>query len=617
MSDESGFSQDPSSSEQTRDEPPDGRQRGHVGWSRRRTSIVLAAVLAVVVVVGAGAYAAANWLFGSSVNPAERLPDSVAMYMELNLDPSLDQTPKLLQLANRLELLDEDTDTETLLADLMAELDGDLGGVDVDGDVASWLGSRGASAMWAGSSGEPYLVLALASTDDAAAEAGLSRVRDAADVDFGFTVDDGLALLLIGEGNPDLRMPQLMAEAAESPLASSAEFVDALDRLVGDQLVIGWFDDGRMEDVLSGVLRPEEIEQARAGSLFPAGESMAFGLRAVDDGLELRYATDQAGELATIPHWQDAFGQLPAAQLAGMVRLPENLGEFVEPMLEAVEQFASDASPISPFGGWDYDLALTDDEFNEYEDLSERARNGELDTTSAEADRLLELENRWWFHGLRRDYDDWVTAGGESVEQWNLENALTEDEFALLEDLDARFSSGLDESEEQLLTELNGRLLRHGVVTDYETADTVDLSEVITEAAELLAGSTLSLALGDVEADVPAVDFTLDLVDGDGAELLSLAEGLEVPVPDEIVVDGSRLELESLPAAAESIADDERFETVFADAPAEALLAVYVDLAALVDASNDESLPEALDVFGWVQGIEDGNHVGVMRLLLK
>ena len=112
---------------------------------KRRLPIFIGAAVLALVVLGGAAFAVARLWTSPSVNPAERLPNDVVFYLDVNLDPGRDQTSRLLEVLDKFEALDDATDIEGMLSDLLDQLD--LDGVDPD-DLSGWLGTRAAAAVW-------------------------------------------------------------------------------------------------------------------------------------------------------------------------------------------------------------------------------------------------------------------------------------------------------------------------------------------------------------------------------------------------------------------------------------------------------------------------------------
>ncbi|KPC73174.1 hypothetical protein ADL26_13790, partial [Thermoactinomyces vulgaris] len=133
------------------------------------------------------------------------------------LDPSFDQTPKLLDHLQKFEDLEDYDDTDAIVEDFIDE--SGVEGVDAAEDVTSWLGLRHGLATWE-YDGETYAVLSLASTDANAAEEGMAQIRAASGGDessFDYTVEDDHVLIVIGETGADKALAAAESEAADQP----------------------------------------------------------------------------------------------------------------------------------------------------------------------------------------------------------------------------------------------------------------------------------------------------------------------------------------------------------------------------------------------------------------
>lgn len=625
--------------------PPDQAdapyQANPVASSSRRLGWLIGIVVVVLAVLGGGALAVAKWWPAASVNPAERLPESVGSYFEVNLDPSFDQTPKLVSLINKFDLDETFEGIEDVITELLDQLD--LDDVDVSEDLESWIGTRFALSEWYGDD-IPYYVLALASTDDEAAEAGLAKLLDASDVEFGYVVDDELAVVvidLLGEGDAQERADEVAAEGREAPLASSSEFVEALEWLDGDQLVIGWGNivaqdvsmDAFMQDELLGLgpftdMMFEAYEDMYSGINEMWGDAMIMGIRASDEGLDLTYKAFGGTTGPGNANWIEQLGDSPDSQVAALVTLPDNLEDLFGPF---VDMFAGGfaGQPIDGLdefnrGLWEYDLAMTEDELAEYDDLYGRWDADHLAEGDPEFDRLVELEDQFWLFGLQSDYDDAIAAG-TSEEEWRLEQALTPEEhleFVELNDLADQES--LPTEDEEYFYELDIRLYRHGLVTDYDIyvdEDDVDVAAIATDVLGLLSGAEFTAAVGDVFADEPDFTVTVDLGESAADELAELpwwdefADALAAELGDALTIDGGTLALGEGSADGGTLTENERFAAAFADAPGEASMAFFVDVAAIIDdAPDDVEWLEPLAAVSFVHDNTDSS--GTLRVLI-
>lgn len=570
-----------------------GRRRAASARSRRVPTLI-GAVLTLAL-VGGTAFAALQLWPSQSVNPAERLPDSALSYLEVNLDPGRGQTANLLDLLEKFDALDAATDTDAVITELLAQLD--LDGVDPD-KVSSWLGTRGAAAAWLDPGNEDSTIaVALASRDDDAARDGLAAILEESDEDFGYVVDDGLAVLAFTDGDAQARAEEIVTDGRAAPLAKSASFQSDLEWLDGDQLALMWINFDEAADIaeealtLAGASGKVNLDQVYG--LYEM-ESGVVGVQATDAGIEVRYRFDgDYGIESDQSDWLDRLGRLRTSQIGAIMTLPDDLNELSEPLLESIDEPSSTPDTLDDYtrGQWEYDLAMTDEELAEYDDLYRQWTAGDLAEDDAEFDRFVELDHQYALFGLQSDYDEWISAGN-SDEQWRYERALTHDEFNEFIELEALVDGDqLTDEEQQRFYNLDARLYSFGVVSDYPSYEpAVDVFALADEIYELASGATFTLALGELFAEP------------------------EIGLGDELVFDGSTAVFGDLEGSGETLADHPRFGEAFADMPNEASVAVFVDVRSLYStAPESEEWLKPIRVASFVQ---DTTGSGVIRVLI-
>ncbi len=633
-----------------------GRRAAHRArtGSNRRVALIVGAVVLTVLVLGGGAFAVIRMLGLSSVDPAERLPDSVAAYVEVNLDPSFDQSPKLFDIIDTFGGFDELADVESF-EDLIEE---GLQDLDVDflepSELTSWVGTRAALAGGVTADDQIYGVLALASRNDEAAESAMAKIVDEIEKDLdgelgaevGYVVDDGLVTVVLTDADAQVLAETLVADGRESPLAETERFAAAVEMFDGDQLLLAWYDleqyGAAMEDLLAEFedefaaegVAPLDMEAFdRAG-----GTWMALGAAATDNGIDIRYHSDGSlVESEIAPGWRDELAGLPMSQAAGVINLPEGIADGLSAQLDMMEAeldalssgMASETLPnveLYTRGQWDYDQALTEDEFAEWETLLAQWEAGEVAEGDADFDRLVELDDRLYGHGTKSEYDEWVAAGGESAEQWMFEQALTHDEYRELDEYDTLASNDeLPASDEERYLDLAVRMYRYGLVTDYELYEggeedaAIDVRAMIEEVAELVSGAGIVFALEDAYADEPAGAVSVTLDEGPADRIFELPETgsfareLADELGDALTMDGPTVTIGEFTEGGETLAEHPEFEAAFDGAPDDALWAVFVDVAALNDgAPEPEEWLEPVRAVSWV----NGNQSGLIRILI-
>ncbi|RRR97574.1 hypothetical protein [Glycomyces terrestris] len=523
----------------------------------RGAKVAVAAILSVVLIAAVGAVVLFKFVLKGGPDPAESFPASAGMYLEVNLDPSLDQTPKLLEHLSKFEDLDYDS-TDDLLTDLLEETG--LEGVDAEEDLTSWIGNRHGLAMWTYQD-QPYAVVSLASTDAGAAEDGLASIRAAAGAtedQMAYTVEDDHVLMVVGEQDAAAALEAARSEAGADPLSASADYDEARSWLDGDQLAVYWVD-------MDAVAELAEMtgEDADMFSEFYSGQLIA-GFSAFDQGFELSYRLfgDRDDPWTGSGDLLAGMGELPAADFAATVHVPEDIGELTEEWLGAYGLLYGEATAEPAEPALD---PLTAEEYAEYLELETGYYAGTL--TPEEESRYFELENRYWTAGTEED--PWVD--------------------------------------------------------DYDTGPTAEeIQAQVTEITDLLAGADLSVA-GDFSADEgvnpESMLLSAHLAEDRAADLQALVEELVAEeggaLPEGVTADGAEISYTGGETASGTLAEDARFSDFAAAAPDQAAVAVWVDLAAAVETyPEDFDGGEPLSAFAWAHGSDGGDGTGVLRLYL-
>lgn len=537
-----------------------------VGVKRSKTPIILASAAAVALVVSVGAFVGYRLLFGGP-QPAERLPASVLAYLSVDLNPGFDQTRKLAELAEKMPQTGSAKDPKAALEKALNGLD--LNGVDVKRDLTSWLGNRMAAAAWADGKHDMYGLLALESTDDKAATAGLDRIKESAKGKAGFTVHDGWALIAFGDKDAQAAADAVAAEAKTSPLSKSAKFTEARKWLEGDQFAVFFAD----YDGFSAMIRaeapkelPEELFQLPTGT-------MILGVRAEDDGLSARFR-GFGGKPKTDQPVTDAMGKLgalPSGTGAGLVaRLPDGFSLTPFLLFGLPLGFASGPGELNELE------PLTPAEQKEFDELTTKQLTGKL--TKAEQKRLDELEQKMFPLGPEKE--------------------LTPAEQKELDALIAK--PNLTEAEQKRLNELLG-------VPDFGTPPG---SEAWKELFDALAGGVVTLSMS-MEGLKPAFHAVVELVkapDAETAKRLNELSDKDVTVK----LDGATLSVQSNASVGTGrLADDPLFRKASAGAGADAQIAAYVDLTRLVPAEHRTELGPYQAIFASVNGDS-----GIVRVLI-
>lgn len=519
---------------------------------RRRGAIVIASLLSVVLVAAIGAFVFFKFVWTSGPDPAEHFPASASVYMEINFDPSFDQTPKLLSHLNKFDGIDFE-DTDDMLAELLNEAG--LEGVDADEHLNSWIGRRHGLAFWE-HDGQPYGVVNLASTDADAAETGLAKIRESAGAtedEWAFKVSGDSVLMVLGEEGASDALAAAESEAENSPLAGSTGYDEARSWLEGDQLLVLWADVGSLADT-AAAMGDDEFEAIEA---FFSGH-FVIGVSAFDDGFEAAYRAfgEQDDPWTGSKDLLANMGELPASDFAVTADIPENLAELTEEWIAELE--GTDTEEPADGG------PLTDAEYEEYMELMEREWDATDPLTPEEEARYEELGERYWIHGTEEyPWDD----GGYGTGPDSVISSATE--FI------------------ELFSGAQLSLTGDFPATSYDGMDTESIFFSI-------------LLAEDRAEDLDAL--ITELTGGQG-----LPEGVEV--------DGSKLYYEGGNVAGGTLSEDSRFSDFADGAPDSAALAFWVDLRALTE-YEEFSQAEPLSAVAFAHGTEDGDGTGLLRLYI-
>ncbi|MDI1459533.1 hypothetical protein QEZ54_00985 [Catellatospora sp. KI3] len=546
----------------------------------RRTPVLIAAVAAVVLLLGVGAYAVYRFAFGDGRRVEEAMPGTAALFASIDLDTGLEQQIRLLQLARDLPGStkgDADADQrDELLTQVLKGMG--LPGVDLERDLLSWAGRRAGLSLWQ-DGGKTYALIAVASTDSDAATAGLGRMREAArkdDGDLGFVVRDGIALIALGSDGTQAAAEKAFAESQRAPLSAAGDFSSDRAWLEGDQLVVVWADMGRvsklMSELMMGALSADpELRSGLPDTPQQQGR-MILGVRATDSGLEARYR--QTGAAKAAPARTDALARLGA--------LPDNslLGAVVQLPADTID--GSSALPLGMSGlsglstflfglpGLTGGMGLDPDEPHPVSVVPSTEPGVEVpELTAAELKELDKL--------MAKDFDKLTDAERKRVAELLGMPAGAMGEPGGLGSLGGPGSFGPDLDQ---LAGLNGAQI------------TVSLNKTEPKA-ELRV---------DVAATTPAAaDGLVNLLESLGAWFNATADGSSVTAITPGYV-----------ASASPLSAQPAFQSATAGLPANADTALYLDLAAL-GASAD--LPLRTVVLA--QSTENGAQTGTLRLLFR
>ncbi len=263
------------------------------GSSRPGLLIALAVVAALV--IGGGAWAATRMLGGGGDQPASALPEETAVYLQLDINPSVGQKIAAVRFFQGLddEVLQtlREGDIRQQAFEWMAEEEEAFASIDYAEDIEPWLGDRLALGVIPNGSDEPYVGIALQVKDEDAANDGLTLLQQAtnsaggegAGVDWYFHGD--YVVLSTTEAIDSL---QSMTEAGS--LADKETFSGDMDALGDEGVVSAWVDAEPLASLADTSLGQESLDEA--ADLAPSGAlgSMAGTAQLAEQAAQGRFA---------------------------------------------------------------------------------------------------------------------------------------------------------------------------------------------------------------------------------------------------------------------------------------------------------------------------------------
>jgi len=291
---------------------------------RSRALIVISIAVVVSLVLGGVALAGAYvWYGWGTTQPEAVLPGSASVFARIDLSPGLGQQLKLNSLAEKFPKDGKSTEdfVEQIKRDLVEELG--LSPLTYDADIKPWFDERIGIAIWStdNSARGVCALVAMASSDDAAAGTALAKVREKKGADdFGFAFNDGYAVLAECRGSADSQVAAdaAVADAKTQSLANRPAFADALADLPSGQTAVGWADLAKATELLPRVMNDAAAGAgAGTGSGTVTGE-IIVGLLATNDGVDLRYRLRGGEAMSTAKDVLAELGALPGNTAIGV-----------------------------------------------------------------------------------------------------------------------------------------------------------------------------------------------------------------------------------------------------------------------------------------------------------
>ncbi len=307
--------------------------RGGRGW------LMAGVGVGAAVLIGGGAFAAVKFMGGGGDQPDTVLPASSAVYVRLDVDPSVGQKVAAVRFLQGLDpevkdRLDQGEWRELLWEQL--EEDGDVpADLDYEKDVEPWLGDRaGVALVPRGGDQEPLAAVALQVKDGDKALATLDRLKaetegEAEDEQFDYYLDDDYVVLTQASMLDDLR-----AAAEQGTLADHEPYTEDMEALGDAGVASVWVDAARAaeleesfanpaldaEDMMGAVGADTELLQGRvAATLRLNADSVeVHGISRGVDGLQMPAAGDTPHLVEDLP--ADTAAALSVEDGAAMVQ---------------------------------------------------------------------------------------------------------------------------------------------------------------------------------------------------------------------------------------------------------------------------------------------------------
>lgn len=244
--------------------------------------VMVGAGVGAALLIGGGAWAAVNFLGGGGDRPDSVMPDSVAMYAQVDLDPSAGQKVAAVRFFQGLdpevkERLDAGEWREYVWEKITEE-GGNPAGLDYKEDIEPWLGDRvGFGAMPGAQGEEAYPVVALQVKDGQKALDTMDRLKAAAEeegepVEMDYYVADDY-LVMTSAGNTDA----VKAAADQGALSDLDTYSSDMDDLGEPGIAAFWYDAERLAEMsgeLSETAATEASELGAPGTVATLGEGL-------------------------------------------------------------------------------------------------------------------------------------------------------------------------------------------------------------------------------------------------------------------------------------------------------------------------------------------------------
>ncbi len=312
-------------------------------------SKTIAIILAVVVVVGGVAFAAMRFLAPSHDDAIKLAPQDSVVYVNLFLDPSSSQKMAIKDLIARFPKIESTDKAGGFVDNLLNEAFANSG-VDYTKDIKPWLGKQIAGYVAAPSSpgGTPRAALMIATTNEGAARDAVAKAQQSQGsaapekksykgVDYEVMSDGSADAVFDGflvAGTEDGVKASIDTSQGDGSLEGSSSYNDAVGRLNGDRLLLGYVDSKRAQDLI------QQAGSALQGEIFtgPFGTNasgpVAFDLYAKPDGVVFEGATQYDSSNPIAPADSGLMLSLPKEAWAAL-SVP-GIGDLASKYLDAL-----------------------------------------------------------------------------------------------------------------------------------------------------------------------------------------------------------------------------------------------------------------------------------------
>ncbi|MDI6908866.1 DUF3352 domain-containing protein [Nocardioides sp.] len=321
---------------------PSGRSGPRTGW-------IVGGGVAVLAVVGAGAWAAWSF-FATGPQPAEALPGATIAYASVDLDPSGGQKIEALRTLRKFPAFKDEIGLETdddIRQWIFEEVQGSGACADLDygDDVEPWLGDRMAVAAVDAGEDAPSPVFVLQVTDEGKADRGLAKIQDCSGGDGGaWSIADGWALV----GETQEIVDRVAADAAESPLSEDEDYRT-------------WTDAAGDAGIATAYLAPEagQVLADNLGGLMPPLYGLGDAVPGSSTDLlpsEVTRGLEEFGGLAATLRFDDGSLELEVAADAGKSQEALDGADRGDDVLATLPDDTAAALGIGFADGWFGDL---------------------------------------------------------------------------------------------------------------------------------------------------------------------------------------------------------------------------------------------------------------------